>query len=255
MSRTKTYKRQVAAKINTVNRKLRDIERTFGTDSEQYQRYINATSAALPPDAYTLTDSGRLTIHKDAENIDTLKLGQLRSLTKLPTAHKSMIQAKLSLAQNKLRAAGVASPSDQETKTESHNISDEEALRELAAKAFIEGEENEKGRLKYSEEVRADMMQRGVKTYTQLQEIIQKGKRLDEANEAQQKRAEQRKQRAKEYRERNRERRAEYQRQYRQRNREEVNRKQREYRARRAADKRLEEQLAERERNHTLRRR
>lgn len=253
MARTKAYQRQVSAKINTVNRKLRDIEKTFGTDSEQYQRYVNATTAALPPDAYTLTEAGRLKISSAAS--DELKLGQLRSLTKLPTAHKSMIQAKLSLAQNKLRAAGVASPSDQETKTESRNISDEEALRELAAKAFIEGEENEKGRLKYSEEVRADMMQRGVKTYTQLQEIIQKGKRLDEANEAQQKRAEQRKQRAKEYRERNRERRAEYQRQYRQRNREEVNRKQREYRARRAADKRLEEQLAERERNYSLRRR
>ena len=136
MARTKTYKRQVAAKINTVNRKLRDIERTFGTESEQYQRYINATSAALPPDAYTLSDTGRLTIHKDAENIDTLKLGQLKALSKLPTAKRSMDQIKKSLAQNKLRAAGVQSPGAEEIKQQARTISDEEALAELAAKEY-----------------------------------------------------------------------------------------------------------------------
>lgn len=248
MARTKTYKRQVAAKINTVNRKLRDIERTFGTDSEQYQRYINATSAALPPDAYTLTDSGRLMIHRGTENIDTLKLGQLKALSKLPTAKRSMEQSKKSLAQNKLRAAGVQSPGAEEIKQEARQISDEEALRELAAKAFIKGEEDKKHKLKYSEEVRADMERLGAKTYTQLEEIIKRGQAIDE-------RKEQRKKKAKEYRQRNKERRAEYQREYRRRNRDEINRKQREYRERKANEKRIAEQTAERERRYNIRRR
>lgn len=242
MARTKTYKRQVAAKITTVNRKLRDIERTFGPDSEQYQRYLNATSAALPPDAYTLTDSGRLTIHKDTENIDTLKLGQLKALTKLPTAKRSMDQSKKSLAQNKLRAAGVQSPGAEEIKQEARQISDEEALRELAAKAFIKGEEDKKHKLKYSEEVKADMQKLGAKTYTQLEEIIKRGKAIDE-----------RKKKAKEYRQRNKERRAEYQREYRRRNRDEVNRKQREYRQRKATEKRAAQEAAERDRNKNKR--
>lgn len=246
MARTKTYKRQVAAKIATVNRKLRDIEHTFGTDSEQYQRYINAASAALPPDAYTLSDTGRLMIHKDAENIGTLKLGQLKALSKLPTAKRSMAQSKKSLAQNKLRAVGVQSPSAEEIKQESRTISDEEALRELAAKAFIKGEEDKKHKLKYSEEVKADMQKLGAKTYTQLEEIIKRGKAIDE-------RKEQRKKKAKEYRQRNKERRAEYQREYRRRNRDDVNRKQREYRQRKANEKRIAEQTAERERRENIR--
>ena len=175
MARTKTYKRQVAAKITTVNRKLRDIEHTFGTDSEQYQRYINAASAALPPESFTLSDSGRLTIHKDAENIDTLKLGQLKALSKLPTAKRSMDQSKKSLAQNKLRAAGGRSPGAEEIKQQARSISDEEALAELAAKAIIQGMENEKGKLKYSEEAKADMKEKGVKTYRQLLDILQRG--------------------------------------------------------------------------------
>lgn len=244
MARTKTYKRQVAAKITTVNRKLRDIERTFGSDSEQYQRYINAASAALPPDAYTLTDSGRLTIHKDAENIDTLKLGQLKALSKLPTAKRSMDQSKKSLAQNKLRAAGVQSPGVEEIKQQARTISDEEALAELAAKAIIQGMENEKGKLKYSEEAKADMKEKGVKTYRQLLDILQRGAKREA-----------KKQYMREYRQRNKERRAEYQREYRRRNREEVNRKQREYRQRKATEERIKRQTAERERNNPLRRR
>ena len=242
MARTKTYKRQVAAKINTVNRKLRDIERTFGTDSEQYQRYINATSAALPPDAYTLTDTGRLTIHKDAENIDTLKLGQLKVLSKLPTAKRSMEQSKKALAQNKLRAAGVQSPGAEEIKQQARTISDEEALAELAAKAIIQGMENEKGKLKYSEEAKADMKEKGVKTYRQLLDILQRGAKREA-----------KKQYMREYRQRNKERRAEYQREYRQRNREEVNRKQREYRQRKATEKRAAQEAAERDRNKNKR--
>lgn len=244
MARTKTYKRQVAAKITTVNRKLRDIERTFGSDSEQYQRYINAASAALPPDAYTLTDSGRLTIHKDAENIDTLKLGQLKALSKLPTAKRSMDRCKKSLAQNKLRAAGVQSPGAEEIKQQARTISDEEALAELAAKAIIQGMENEKGKLKYSEEAKADMKEKGVKTYRQLLDILQRGAKREA-----------KKQYMREYRQRNKERRAEYQREYRRRNREEVNRKQREYRQRKATEERIKRQTAERERNNPLRRR
>ena len=248
MARTNSYKRQVAAKITTVNRKLRDIERTFGTDSEQYQRYINATSAALSPDAYTLTDSGRLMIRKDAENIDTLKLGQLKALSKLPTAKRSMDQSKKSLAQNKLRAAGVQSPGAKEIKEQARTISDEEALAELAAKAIIQGMENEKGKLKYSEEAKAEMKKKGAKTYRQLLDILQRGAKREAKREA-------KKAYMREYRQRNKERRAEYQREYRRRNREEVNRKQREYRQFKATEERIKRQTAEREKNNPLRRR
>lgn len=248
MARTKTYTKKVTNRIASINRKARAVEKTFGRDSEQYQRYINATTAALPSDAYTLTEEGRLHIHGGKSAAENLKLGQLEALKKLPTAKKSMDQSKKALAQNKLRATGVSDPGDREIEQQARSISDEEALRELAAKAFIKGEEDKKHKLKYSEEVKADMQQLGVKTYTQLEEIIKRGKAIDE-------RKEQRKKKAKEYRQRNKERRAEYQREYRRRNREEVNRKQREYRERKRNEQRIARQTAERERNNPLRRR
>ena len=244
MARTKTYTKKVSNRISTINCKLRGVEKTFGADSEQYRRYINAATAALPSDAYTLTEGGRLHIHGGKSAADNLKLGQLEALGKLPTAKKSMDQSKKALAQNKLRAAGVTDPGDREIEQQARSISDEEALQELAAKAYIEGMENSKGKLKYSEEARADLQQKGAKTYSQLKEIIERANKRAAKKEYQ-----------RQYRQRNKEKIAERQREYRRRNREEVNRKQREYRARRRTEQRIARQTAERERNNPLRRR
>ena len=244
MARTKAYSKKVSNRITTINRKLRGVEKTFGADSEQYRRYINAATAALPTDAYTLTEEGQLHIHGGKAAAGSLKLGQLEALGKLPTAKKSMDQSKKALAQNKLRAAGVSDPGDHEIEQQARSISDEEALQELAAKAFIEGLENSKGKLKYSEEAKADLQQKGAKTYSQLWEIIQRGDKLAAKKEYQ-----------REYRQRNKEKIADYQRDYRRRNREEVNRKQREYRERKRNEQRIARQTAERERNNPLRRR
>ena len=244
MARTKTYTKKVSNRITSINRKLRGVEKTFGADSEQYRRYINAATAALPSDAYTLTEEGRIHIHGGKTAAGSLKLGQLEALGKLPTAKKSMDQSKKALAQNKLRAAGVSDPGDREIEQQARSISDEEALRELAAKAQIEARENSKGKLKYSEEAKADLQQKGAKTYSQLWEIIQRGEKLAAKKEYQ-----------RQYRQANKEKIAERQREYRRRNREEVNRKQREYRARRRTEQRIAQQTAERERNNPLRRR
>lgn len=244
MARTKIYTKKVSNRITSINRKLRGVEKTFGADSEQYRRYINAATAALPSDAYTLTEHGYLRIHGGKSAAENLKLGQLEALGKLPTAKKSMDQSKKALAQNKLRAAGVSDPGDREIEQQARTISDEEALQELAAKAFIEGMENSKGKLKYSEEAKADLQQKGAKTYSQLKEIIERANKRAAKKEYQ-----------REYRQRNKEKIADYQREYRRRNREEVNKKQREYRERRRTEQRIAQQIAERERNNPLRRR
>ena len=225
MARTNTYKQQVRSKIDYINQKARLVEKTFGLGSEQYQRYINATTAALPAGSYRLTQAGRLTISKSKENLNTLKTGQLNALTKLPTAGHSMQMAKQAQAKNALRASGIEKPSDDEIKAEAVTISDEEALAELAAKSFIQDRENSKGKLKYSESVKAEMEKAGAKTYGQLKDIIERGEKNDERKR---KKAEYQR----EYRQRNREEVNRKQREYRQRNREEVNRKQREYRRR-----------------------
>ena len=228
MARTSKYKQQVKNKIAYINQKLSTVEKTFGLGSEQYQRYINATTAALPSGSYRLTQAGRLTISKGKENLQNLKVGQLNALTKLPTASHSMQMAKQAQAKNALRAAGVEDPTAEQIEQEAVSITDEEALKELSAKSFIQDRENSKGKLKYSESVRAEMEKGGVKTYGELKDIIEKGEKNDER-----KRRKAEYQRA--YRERNREEVNRKQREYRARNREEVNRKQREYRARRRA--------------------
>lgn len=209
MARSKAYTNKVYNRIDYINKKARAVEKTFGLDSEQYQRYINATTAALPAGSYKLTESGRLSIPKSKENLSTLKVGQLNALTNLPTAAHSMETAKQAQARNQLRVAGNMEPTTEEIKTLAEDISDEEALQELAAKSFIQRMENAKGKLKYSESVKEDMQRSGAKTYRELQDIIKKGQKIDETKE----------------------RKRDYMREYRERNREEINRKQREYRA------------------------
>ena len=214
MARTNTYKSQVKNAAAYVNKKISDIENLFGIGSEQYDRYVNAVSAALPAGTYTLSESGKLRIKTGKATQESVKLGQLRPVVNLPTASHSMKQSKLALAKNKLQAAGIEKPDAAAIKEEALSIDDIEALQELAAKSFIQNMENSKGKLKYTESMRAELKQKGKKTYTQLREIIERGQTKDAERKAKK---------------------ADYQRRYRAEHREEVNRKQREYRARKRA--------------------
>ena len=62
MARTNTYKSQIKNTAGYVNKKIRDIENLFGIGSEQYSRYVNAVTAALPVGSYSLSESGKVRI-------------------------------------------------------------------------------------------------------------------------------------------------------------------------------------------------
>lgn len=218
MARTNTYKKQVQNTAAYVNKKIRKIENTFGIGSEQYDRYVNAITAALPVGSYNLNESGKIRIKGGKTAGETLTKGELKPVVNLPTAGASMKAAKASIAKNKLQREGNAKPSKKEIADEAITISDKEALKELDAKAYIQNRENAKGKLQYSAEASAALKQKGAKSYQELREILEKGDELHEQKQAAKK-----------------ERKAEYQRRYREAHREEVNRKQREYRARRKA--------------------
>lgn len=179
MARTKSYMSKVSNKIAYVNKKIRDIEKLFGVGSDQYDRYINVATAALDPTQYHLSESGQLRIKNTKATRESVKIGQVNALTKLPTATRSMQQAKLSMAKNKLQNAGVDSPTDKEIKDEAVTISDQQALQELDDRAFIRNKEGSKGKLNYNESVRADMAQKGKKSYCELRRIIEKGEKIN----------------------------------------------------------------------------
>lgn len=222
MARSTKYTAQVQNSLAYVNKKIRDIENLFGIGSEQYDRYVNAVTAALPSGAYTLSESGKIRVKTGRATAESVKKGEVKPLVNLPTARQSMKSAKMSIAKNQLKREGVEKPTKKEISEEAVSISDQEALQELSAKAFIQAMEDSKGKLKYDESVRAEMKEKGAKSYDELRKIIERG----QANEAQ---------RIQEKQKQKRERRREYQREYRARHREEINRKQREYRARRKA--------------------
>lgn len=213
MARTNTYKKQVQNTAAYVNKKIRAIENTFGIGSEQYDRYVNAITAALPVGSYKLNESGKIRIKGGKTVGETLTKGELKPVVNLPTAAASMKTAKRSYAKNTLQAKGISKPTKKEIDEKAITIEDEEMLQELDAKAFIQNRENDKRKLKYTEESRADLKEKGKKTYQQLKDIVVKGDKKHAQKQ----------------------RKAEYQRKYREEHREEVNRKQREYRARRKA--------------------
>lgn len=216
MARTNAYNNQVLNQISNINSKILNVERTFGLQSEQYNRYVNSITAALPEGSYHTSRSGGIRINKSKDVVTTLKKGQLAPVKKLPSAKQSLKKAKRAQAKNRLRSQG-KEPTREAITHEAVSISDQEALEELAAKSYIEAIENENNRLNYDDSVKAEMQKKGAKSYQELKEIMERGEK---------KRV-------------NRERNREAGRRYRERHREEINRRARERRA--AAKKRVSE--------------
>lgn len=229
----RTVEEKILNQIIGLNQKILNVERKFGIGSEQYQRYINAITATFSnnPSAFTLnTESGRLRLKKSKKNAYGITQGELNALRGLPTVKQSMDDAKRAIAKTKLRKEGTE-PTQENMAELRDEISDEEALDELAAKQFIQDMEDEHGKLKYDETVRKEMKESGAKSYSELRQIIEEGRRRKAEKRAKHAAA-QRKYRSTHKAEINRR-----QNEYRRAHREEVNRKQREYRARRKAEK------------------
>lgn len=170
MARTKSYISAIKSDISKINYRLKGIEQLLGVESEQYERYVNSITASLPPGSYALSLDGHIELKATKTNLETLTRSQLRGPANLPTVKQSIRQQKKEMK----RAA--------ET---SEEISDEEALEELNAKTFVKSREDANHKLKYTEEARPEMEQKGKKSYRQLKEILEKG----EAKKREKKRA------------------------------------------------------------------
>lgn len=181
MARTKAYTRQILNNVQNTNARLLDIERKIGKDSQQYERYKNTITASLPEGTFHFTADGRIRINKGKKALASLKVHNFDKIKKLPTAKQSAKQSKKAIAKNQLKAFGYDMPTDEEIEELAEQITDEEALEELAAKAFIEALEDEKGKLKYSDDVKEEMARIGHKTYRKLRAIIEEGYRREAA--------------------------------------------------------------------------
>lgn len=180
MARTKAYNKSVYMQVKNINRRLLNIERLLGMDSEQYRRYVNTITAALPPNTFNLDpETGRIRIKTAKSALSTLKLGQLRSTLKNPTAKESINAAKASIRRTKAARAKASGDESAEKIT----VSDMEALEELKAKQILEEYKDENGKLRYDESVTADMQQKGAKTYAELAAILTRGKENARARE------------------------------------------------------------------------
>lgn len=187
MARGKSYDNQIRNAINRINYRLKGIEDMLGVESEQYERYVNSITASLPAGSFNLSLDGHITIENTKENRAKMTLAQLqggsrkstgiasggdveRGPANLPTAKQSVKR------QKKEMQRGAEDPDE---------ISDEDALNELNAKTYVKGMEDQKHRLKYTEEAKSDMQQKGKKSYTQLKEILEKGeaKKLEKKRE------------------------------------------------------------------------
>ena len=177
MARTKAYDRQIFNAVKNINARLLDLERKLGMDSEQYRRYVNSITAAAPAGTYNMDiDTGRIRMKTGKAAREQLKLGQVRATQKLPTAGESVRQAKAQLKKTMQQRAGEG---------EKVTVSDEEALQELAAKQKIQEWETDHGKLKYSDSVKAEMSEKGTKTYSELAAILDKGNKIDKRREKQ----------------------------------------------------------------------
>lgn len=182
MARTKDYARQVMNSTISLNKKILDVERTFGIGSSQYERYVNAITAALPVGSYNLSESGRIRVSKSKAAQASLKVGQLRGPKSLPTAKQSLTAGKRSMAKQRVRKEKESGEAitEKEVAEKAVFISDQEALEELAAKSYIEGLENEKGQLNYDSSIKEKMKERGSKSYAELKKLMEEGEKKRE---------------------------------------------------------------------------
>ena len=177
MARTKAYDRQIYNAVKNINARLLDIERKFTIDSEQYRRYVNAITAAAPPGTYNMNvDTGRIRMKTGKSAREKLKIGQLRATQKLPTAKQSINQTKRQLAQLKQERGEDVEPV---------SISDQEALEEMAAKQKIQEYQDATGKLKYLEEAKPELSQKGKKSYKELADIMDRAKKRKDKKEKQ----------------------------------------------------------------------
>lgn len=179
MARTKAYMAEIKKDISKINYRLKGIEQTFGTASEQYKRYVNAITGSLPVGSYSLSPTGQIKISANKQNLQTLKTGQLRAPSRLPTAKQTIRQQKKELARYKSSQQG-----DEGEPVEWQDISDEEALNELNAKNFVKEYMDEHGGFYYTEEMKSDLSAKGKKSYENLQDIIRRGQRAKEEKRA-----------------------------------------------------------------------
>lgn len=166
MARTKAYDRQIYNAVRNINRRLADIEKRIGMDSEQYRRYINTITAAAPAGTFSLDPtSGRIRMKTSKSSRDKMKIGQLRATLCNPTASQSIKQSKKQLQKTKqLRG------------DEDVSVSDMEALEELKAKQKIQDWEDDHGKLRYLDEAKEELSQKGAKSYTELADIMERAK-------------------------------------------------------------------------------
>ena len=175
MARTKAYDRQIYNAVKNINARLLDIERKLGIDSEQYRRYVNAITAAAPSGTYNMNvDTGRIRMKTGKAAREQLKLGQIRATQKLPTAKQSINQTKRQLAQMKQERGEEA---------DAVSISDQEALEEMAAKQKIQEYEDGNGKLKYLEEAKEELSQKGKKSYKELADIMERAAKKKDKKE------------------------------------------------------------------------
>lgn len=164
MARTNAYRNLIKRDIDRINYRLKGIEQLLGTDSEQYERYVNSLTATLPPGSYTLSpDTGRIQLKASKANLEGLKHEQLKPASNLPTAKQSVKRQKKELQRYK-ETAGETGVS----------VTDQEALQELNAKTYVRSCENSKGKLRYSESAKSDLSVKGRKSYTDIMNILRK---------------------------------------------------------------------------------
>lgn len=173
MARTNAYKAQILKDINRINYRLKGIEQLLGTESEQYERYVNSLTATLPAGSYTLSyETRQIRVSTSKINLQSLKHEQLSTASHLPTAKQSIHQQKKEIARRREAASEGSEPI---------TVSDEEALNELNAKTFIRDRMDAKGKLKYSEGAKASLKQKGNKSYADLARIIKEAEAKDNA--------------------------------------------------------------------------
>lgn len=164
---------------DTLNKQLKAMYDKFGEGSEMYQLYVNKLTAALPGQTH-ISKSGVLQVSKGKTS--GLTAQQIKAARKgLPSVTRATNTYKRQIAEERLGAAGIISPSESQIQRAAKGITQEDVRRYVDAKSYVKEKEDSSGKLRYDASVADLMSVKGAKSYELLAAILEEGEKRSNA--------------------------------------------------------------------------
>lgn len=184
----KYYSTAAYRAADALNKQLKSIYKEWGGDSEIYELYVNRLTADLPAGTVHVSKGGFIQVTKAKGALTAAQIKKAtrsefkfddKIIKRLPTKSEAAIKYKRQVAEERLSAAGISSPSESQLQREAKGVTRADVKQYVDDKSYVKSKEDAKGKLIYSDNVADLMKTAGAKSYKLLRAILEEGEARD----------------------------------------------------------------------------